>query len=77
MDKLSADTIDLIGRLRNEGLSFEAIRRVTGAHLGTIKKYANSVCDASLPRCQCKPGICFIGCPHCQNGTKPTEEEEE
>lgn len=76
MSELSEEQIRMIAQLRKEGLNFEAIKRVTQIDKRTIKKYLHEEhLYVTLPHCQCKPGIYFIGCPFCETAIKDIGEE--
>ena len=72
MTQLDDAAIDLVAKLCAEGLTKQAIQRVTGFDLRTIRKYCD-VYDVTLPHCTCKPGICFIGCL-CETAQKEEAE---
>lgn len=75
MRELSEEKVNLIVQLRQEGMNLEAIHRVTGFDKRTLRKYISKCLYVTLPRCRCKPGIYFIGCPFCDTSIKEVEEE--
>lgn len=77
MSDLDEANVLLIAKLRREGLTNEAIHRVTGFDVRTIRKYVDvQIPDVTLPHCQCKPGLYIIGCEYCEGKHELDEEAE-
>lgn len=78
MEKLPQEKIELMIRLRREGLTLEAIKRVTGIDKRVQRKYFAQECMyVTDPYCACKPGMYIMPCPSPDCNMSKRDEEEE